>query len=174
MDGPRDRHTKWSKRKTNIRYQLYVESKKKEDTNEQKPRLESGYVWLQSPSTFCSISWPSFYIYPISFFQPLRGPGKLLLKNSLFSASQTSVWQESWEGGQGVGCGILVKMQTPGWDLWFCIFKPAPRWCRCCWYKNHIFHIKILGDVGLKKALCKQKRETKIYQRTTSKKTSLV
>ena len=33
MNGPRDYHTKWNKPKTNIIYQLYVESKKN-DTNE--------------------------------------------------------------------------------------------------------------------------------------------
>ena len=35
MDGPRDCHTEWSKSETNIIWcPLYVESKKKKDTNE--------------------------------------------------------------------------------------------------------------------------------------------
>lgn len=32
-----------------------------------------------------------------------------------------------------------------------------------CWSMNHAFHIKVLGDVGLKRALRKQKRGTKIF-----------
>lgn len=38
-----------------------------------------------------ALSLGPHFTYIPSFFQPLRGPGKLLLKNSLFSASQTSV-----------------------------------------------------------------------------------
>ena len=41
MDGPRGYHTKWSQTKTNITwYCLYVESKKKNDTDELIHKIE--------------------------------------------------------------------------------------------------------------------------------------
>ena len=73
MDGPRGCHTEWTKpdTKRQISYDItYMQNLKKEGTNEQEPRSESGHVWLKSPSTFCCISWPSLHVYPISLFHP--------------------------------------------------------------------------------------------------------